>query len=40
MFVFTEKPEVLHPSWQASKKRKEEAKIHTYQGKKIKFDDD
>ncbi|KAK3097928.1 hypothetical protein FSP39_014615 [Pinctada imbricata] len=29
----------LHPSWQASRKRKEQAKLQTFQGKKIKFDD-
>ncbi|KAL3865984.1 hypothetical protein ACJMK2_043326 [Sinanodonta woodiana] len=32
--------EVLHPSWQASKIKKEQEKIHQFQGKKIKFDDD
>lgn len=31
--------EKLHPSWIASKKRKEQAQIQTFQGKKIKFDD-
>lgn len=32
--------EKLHPSWQASKKRKEQQTgIQTFQGKKIKFDD-
>ncbi|KAJ8273139.1 hypothetical protein GJAV_G00097890 [Gymnothorax javanicus] len=31
----------LHPSWEASKRRKEQqAKITAFQGKKIKFDDD
>ncbi|XP_069137869.1 serum response factor-binding protein 1-like isoform X2 [Argopecten irradians] len=29
----------LHPSWQASKKRKEQGGIQAFQGKKIKFDD-
>ncbi|XP_062596532.1 serum response factor-binding protein 1-like, partial [Saccostrea cucullata] len=33
------KNEKLHPSWIASKKRKEQAQIQTFQGKKIKFDD-
>ncbi|KAK3585321.1 hypothetical protein CHS0354_040270 [Potamilus streckersoni] len=32
--------EVLHPSWQASKIKKEQEKIHQFQGKKIKFEDD
>lgn len=31
--------EKLHPSWIASKKRKEQAQIQIFQGKKIKFDD-
>ncbi|XP_041368809.1 uncharacterized protein LOC121383095 [Gigantopelta aegis] len=31
--------EVLHPSWEASKKRKDQVTIHAYQGKKIKFND-
>ena len=36
----TAKVENLHPSWQASKKRKEEqSSIQHFQGKKIKFDD-
>ncbi|OWF46894.1 serum response factor-binding protein 1-like [Mizuhopecten yessoensis] len=29
----------IHPSWQASKKRKEQSGIQSFQGKKIKFDD-
>ncbi|XP_061172149.1 serum response factor-binding protein 1-like [Saccostrea echinata] len=33
------KNEKLHPSWIASKKRKEQAQIKSFQGKKIKFDD-
>uniref|UniRef100_UPI003AABD5A0 serum response factor-binding protein 1 isoform X2 n=1 Tax=Centroberyx gerrardi TaxID=166262 RepID=UPI003AABD5A0 len=33
--------QVLHPSWEASKKRKEQqGQILAFQGKKIKFDDD
>lgn len=33
--------QALHPSWEASKKRKEQqGQIHAFQGKKIKFDDD
>ncbi|KAL2080084.1 hypothetical protein ACEWY4_023877 [Coilia grayii] len=33
--------EALHPSWEASKKRKEQmSQITAFQGKKIKFDDD
>jgi hypothetical protein len=32
--------EKLHPSWQASKKRKMENTIHAFQGKKMTFDDD
>ncbi|XP_018582659.2 serum response factor-binding protein 1 isoform X1 [Scleropages formosus] len=33
--------QVLHPSWEASKRRKEQqAQIMAFQGKKIKFDDD
>ncbi|XP_022107108.1 serum response factor-binding protein 1-like isoform X2 [Acanthaster planci] len=32
--------ETLHPSWEASKKRKEESKIVPFQGKKITFDED
>ncbi|XP_030202737.1 serum response factor-binding protein 1 isoform X2 [Gadus morhua] len=30
----------LHPSWEASKKRKEQGQIQAFQGKKIRFDDD
>ncbi|XP_068103176.1 serum response factor-binding protein 1 isoform X2 [Hyperolius riggenbachi] len=34
------KPEpALHPSWEASKKRKEQSQIAVFQGKKIVFDD-
>ncbi|KAF5893195.1 serum response factor-binding protein 1 [Clarias magur] len=33
--------QALHPSWEASKKRKEQqSQITAFQGKKIKFDDD
>ncbi|XP_038073604.1 serum response factor-binding protein 1-like [Patiria miniata] len=32
--------ESLHPSWEASRKRKEESKIVPFQGKKITFDED
>ena len=32
--------EHLHPSWEASKKRKMESKIVPFQGKKIVFDED
>ncbi|XP_037120684.1 serum response factor-binding protein 1 isoform X10 [Syngnathus acus] len=36
-----EPQQALHPSWEASKKRKEQqGKIMAFQGKKIKFDDD
>lgn len=41
--VFTQRPpqQALHPSWEASKKRKEQqGQILAFQGKKIKFDDD
>lgn len=38
--VFSAEP-ALHPSWEASKKRKEQqGQILAFQGKKIKFDDD
>lgn len=38
--VFSPEP-ALHPSWEASKKRKEQqGQILAFQGKKIKFDDD
>ena len=31
----------LHPSWEASRKRKQQmSQIQPFQGKKIKFDDD
>ena len=33
-------PEHLHPSWEASRKRKETSGIQAFKGKKIKFDDD
>ncbi|XP_063435339.1 serum response factor-binding protein 1-like isoform X2 [Mytilus trossulus] len=35
----TKTEEKLHPSWEASKKRKEHSTIQAFQGKKIKFDD-
>lgn len=35
----SKREEKLHPSWIASKKRKVQAQIQTFQGKKIKFDD-
>ncbi|XP_028317135.1 serum response factor-binding protein 1 [Gouania willdenowi] len=41
--VFTQRApqETLHPSWEASKKKKEQqGQILAFQGKKIKFDDD
>lgn len=41
--VFSHQPpqQALHPSWEASKKRKEQqGQILAFQGKKIKFDDD
>lgn len=41
--VFSRQPpqQTLHPSWEASKKRKEQqGQIMAFQGKKIKFDDD
>ncbi|XP_008298705.1 serum response factor-binding protein 1 [Stegastes partitus] len=41
--VFAHQPpqQALHPSWEASKKRKEQqGQILAFQGKKIKFDDD
>ncbi|XP_077600161.1 serum response factor-binding protein 1 [Stigmatopora nigra] len=38
-FSRQEPEQALHPSWQASKKRKEQGKILPFRGKKIKFDD-
>lgn len=35
----TKTEEKIHPSWEASKKRKEHSTIQAFQGKKIKFDD-
>ncbi|XP_042201623.1 serum response factor-binding protein 1 isoform X1 [Callorhinchus milii] len=33
-------PQSLHPSWEASKRRKAQAQIQAFQGTKIRFDDD
>ncbi|XP_075968995.1 uncharacterized protein LOC142972086 isoform X1 [Anarhichas minor] len=41
VFTHQEPQQALHPSWEASKKRKEQhGQILAFQGKKIKFDDD
>ncbi|XP_073319239.1 serum response factor-binding protein 1 [Pagrus major] len=41
VFSHQEPQQALHPSWEASKKRKEQqGQILAFQGKKIKFDDD
>ncbi|KAM6904198.1 serum response factor-binding protein 1 isoform 1-T3 [Lycodopsis pacificus] len=41
VFTHEEPQQALHPSWEASKKRKEHhGQILAFQGKKIKFDDD
>ncbi|KAM7383878.1 hypothetical protein PAMA_011310 [Pampus argenteus] len=41
VFSHPEPQQALHPSWEASKKRKEQqGQILAFQGKKIKFDDD
>ncbi|XP_070702564.1 serum response factor-binding protein 1 [Pempheris klunzingeri] len=41
VFSFQAPQQALHPSWEASKKRKEQqGQILAFQGKKIKFDDD
>ncbi|XP_043567519.1 serum response factor-binding protein 1 isoform X1 [Chiloscyllium plagiosum] len=37
--VFPKPQQSLHPSWEASKRQKEQSKIIAFQGKKIKFDD-
>lgn len=41
VFSYQAPQQALHPSWEASKKRKEQqGQIMAFQGKKIKFDDD